>query len=301
MTTQALEVRQSMTLQTMMADSAALAQLRSVVMVEHVDYGTIPGCGDKPALFKPGAEKVLKWFAVAVADIQIEDLSGPGYVRYRLIVTGKTPDGIVRGLGIGECSSQEEKYAWRAATCTEEFKSVPDSARREKWKRGNKGGYKVDQVATNPADVSNTVLKMAKKRATVDLALTACNASALFSQDFEDMSEEMREALAADAVAREASRPSTRAARFAAQVAPPVETAAVVVEPERPPSERPAPPKVLVTRIGLAHGATMPEITEIVRAAQERGEVPMDSDTWTEEHVRILDCAIDAATRPEVE
>ena len=298
MNTQALEVRQSMTLQTMMADSAALAQLRSVVMVEHVDYGTIPGCGDKPALFKPGAEKVLKWFAVAVADIQIEDLSGPGFVRYRLIVTGKTPDGIVRGLGIGECSSQEEKYAWRAATCPEEFRATPDTARREKWKRGNKGGYKVEQVATNPADVSNTVLKMAKKRATVDLALTACNASALFSQDFEDMSEEMREALAADAVAREASRPSTRAARFAAQVET-VATTAEVVEPE-PAEPTTDTPRAAVWRQGKALGATQAQIKEFVDAAKGRGEVPKDSSTWTDDHARILICAIDAATRPEV-
>jgi hypothetical protein len=45
----------------------------------------------------------------------------------------------------------------------------------------------------NPADVANTILKMAKKRAQIDMTLTATAASDVFEQDLEDLTDEVRE------------------------------------------------------------------------------------------------------------
>jgi hypothetical protein len=49
------------------------------------------------------------------------------------------------------------------------------------------------EVRVDPADVANTVLKMAKKRAQIDMTLTATAASDIFTQDLEDLPEDLRE------------------------------------------------------------------------------------------------------------
>ena len=157
------------------------------IMKQGVDYGTIPGCGDKRALLKPGAEKILSTFelAVKIEPEHITDLSEPGKVRYRIISPiVHIHSGLVVGHGVGECSSEEEKYAWKAAVCNEEWEECDPSDRRSKWKRGKSGSknYQVKQIRTNPADVANTVLKMCKKRSVVDGTLTATGASDMFEQ-----------------------------------------------------------------------------------------------------------------------
>jgi hypothetical protein len=154
-------------------------------------YGIIPGCKQK-SLYKAGAEKILATFRIAV-DPEVEDLSTPDEVRYRVRVRGLTPDGRLVGVGIGECSSNEEKYAWRAAVSDAEFKATDELRRRVKY---YKNGGTVNQVRTNPADVANTVLKMGKKRGMIDLTLTATAASDVFTQDIEDLPEEYVEGMA---------------------------------------------------------------------------------------------------------
>jgi len=154
-------------------------------------YGIIPGCKQK-SLYKAGAEKILVTFRIAV-DPAVEDLSTPDVVRYRVRVKGFTPDGRVVGVGVGECSSNEEKYAWRAAVSDAEFQATDELRRRVKF---YKNGGAVNQVRTNPADVANTVLKMAKKRGQIDLCLTATAASDVFTQDIEDLPPEYVEGMA---------------------------------------------------------------------------------------------------------
>jgi hypothetical protein len=65
------------------------------------------------------------------------------------------------------------------------------------------------QVRTNPADVANTILKMAKKRGLVDAILTVTAASDIFTQDIEDLPDEVREEVAAEARAK--ARPGAQA------------------------------------------------------------------------------------------
>lgn len=164
------------------------------IMKDGVHFGKIPGAGDKPVLLKAGAEVILSTFRIAV-DPLVEDMSTPDCARYRVLCRGVLPSGAIVGTGVGEASSDETKYQWRAAVCEQEYDATDPARRRAAWKHGRNGVYVVKQVRMNPADVSNTVLKMAKKRAQIDLCLTATAASDVFSQDIEDMPDEVREAV----------------------------------------------------------------------------------------------------------
>jgi hypothetical protein len=150
-----------------------------------VHYGIIPGT-PKPTLYKPGAEKLAQAFRIAVS-YQTDDLSTPDAIRYRVTAIGThQTSGVVMGSGMGECSSNEEKYKWRKAY-DEEFNATPEDRRRIKF-----GKYTAKQVRTEPADLANTVLKMACKRAQVAMILNVTAASDLFTQDVEDLPEELR-------------------------------------------------------------------------------------------------------------
>jgi hypothetical protein len=72
----------------------------------------------------------------------------------------------------------------------------PEDRRREKWvKPYGKDPFKAKQVRTNPADVANTILKMADKRAYVAMSLLATAASDIFTQDLEDLPQEVAESI----------------------------------------------------------------------------------------------------------
>lgn len=148
------------------------------VMVEGVHYGIIPGTKDV-TLYKAGSEKLLTVFRIS-ADPQVIDLSIPGERRYQVRVIGRSMvSGVVVGVGIGECSSDESKYKWRTTYNQAEWEAAPEARRRIKYSKNNKQDK---QVRVEPADVANTVLKMAKKRAQVDLCCTALAASDVFDQ-----------------------------------------------------------------------------------------------------------------------
>ncbi len=124
-------------------------------MVEGEDYGVIPGASNKPTLFKPGAEKLNAIFGLApLLEItsRVEDWEA-GFAAYEVKVTllNKRTGGI-EAEGIGSCNSRERRYKNQDA-----------------------------------ANVANTLLKMAKKRALVDATLSATRASGTFTQDLEDV------------------------------------------------------------------------------------------------------------------
>jgi hypothetical protein len=175
-------------------------EVMQAVMKKDTHYGTIPGC-KQPSLYKAGSEVLLSTFRIAVS-LRVEDLSTPDEIRYRVYAIGThQATGIVMGEGAGECSSSEEKYKWRASICADEFNETPVDRRRVKYKKGGyeKGSWnknaivRLEQIRTEPADVANTVLKMAKKRAQIDMTLTTTAASDCFTQDIEDLPEELRE------------------------------------------------------------------------------------------------------------
>lgn len=188
----------TLTAQEIRANVTLIQQVLKAVFVKNVHFGTIPGTM-KPTLYKPGAEKILVTFRLnakleaADGHSLIEDLGKADERRYRVSVrVVHQVTGYEIGWGVGECSSDEEKYKWKKAY-KDDFEATPEDRRRLKY---YEAGKPTMQIRTNPADVANTVLKMAKKRALVDATLTCTAASDVFDQDLEDLPEGMRQSVA---------------------------------------------------------------------------------------------------------
>lgn len=140
--------------------------LMKEIMHRDEHYGIIPGT-KKPSLYKPGAEKLGLAFRLAPEfDVSRNDLDD-GHREYEVICTlYHMPTGNKVGQGVGNCSTLESKFRYRNV-----------------WNDGVKTKIENPDIA----DVWNTVLKMAKKRAHVDAMITACAASDIFAQDLEDI------------------------------------------------------------------------------------------------------------------
>jgi len=162
---------------------------------EGKDYGVIPGT-KKPTLLKPGAEKIVKLLMLDDEyEIlkEIEDFDRPlfHYVVKCKLISLETSQTISEGLG--SCNSMENKYRYRSL-----WENQLSPAQVEMVKRGElvlksvkgKGGkwYKKAVVLNEDIyTIANTILKMAKKRAIVDAALSVGRLSNLFTQDMEDI------------------------------------------------------------------------------------------------------------------
>lgn len=193
-----------------------IQRIMKSVMKKDEHFGVIPGCGTKPTLLKPGAEKLGFTFRLAPKfDILIRELpKGHREVEVTCTLT-HIPTGQFIAQGVGSCSTMESKYRYRTASlkCPEcgndsgaFMKSKKDPGFFCWAKRGGCGANLpknhpgiIDQEVgriENPdiADTYNTVLKMSKKRAHVDGILTATAASDIFTQDIEDMPELRKEA-----------------------------------------------------------------------------------------------------------
>lgn len=167
---------------------AMVQEVMKAVMKPDIHYGVIPGT-DKPTLYKQGAEVLCMAFRVSDT-YSVEDLSTADMVRYRVTCTGSHQiTGTVLGTGMGEASSGEEKYKWRKAW-DDEFEATPENLRRVKM-----GKYKTKQVRTEPADLANTILKMANKRAKIAMTINVTACGDMFGQDLEDMDAALREHL----------------------------------------------------------------------------------------------------------
>ena len=190
----------------------AVADFQQVVrtsLTEGHDYGVIPGTS-KPTLLKPGAEKIAKLMRLAdtyefVDKVESWDKPFFSYtIRCSLLamLTGE-----IYSQGLGNCNSYEDKYRWRDAkpTCPACGAEAVMRSRYDDhgWycfaKLGGCGAkfaadapeiisQKFGRVENpNPANLVNTFIKMAKKRALVDAALSAGRLSDLFTQDLDDI------------------------------------------------------------------------------------------------------------------
>jgi hypothetical protein len=172
---------------------ARVERVREVMahlMEEGVHYGRIPGT-QKPSLWKPGAELLLMTFRIG-PKLEVEDLSNGDSIRYRVKVIGfYQPTNESLAEGIGEASTDEEKFRWRAVVHEKEWVATPEDRRRIKYDRN---GTETKQIRTSPADLANTVLLMAVKRGTVNLTRVVTACSDIFDQDLEDLPEELRQA-----------------------------------------------------------------------------------------------------------
>lgn len=193
------------TIEELMSQVQFIQEIMRKVMVEGEHFGTIPGCGPKPALLKPGAEKLGFVFRLQPT-FNVESIDyAEGHREYR--VTCRLSNGTE---GVGSCSTLESKYRYRNASrvCPKCSKETIIKGKEEygggwlcfskkggcgeKWPLGAEEieSQVVGKVENdNPADFYNTCLKMAKKRAHVDAILTATAASDIFAQDIEEMAE----------------------------------------------------------------------------------------------------------------
>lgn len=158
-----------------------VAKIVQNALTPDVDFGLIPGTGDKPSLLKPGAEKLCLAFGAhpeyelieyeGAHDAEIvwvkrkkiwrkgergfdwgeETGNALGLYRYRYRCKIVLADGRIIAMAEGVCSTLESKYVDR------------------------------------PRDSENTVCKMAQKRAFVAAVLHAFALSNRFTQDIEDM------------------------------------------------------------------------------------------------------------------
>jgi hypothetical protein len=199
------------TIQEALARYALVNEFTSRVLKEGHDFGKIPGT-DKPTLLKPGAEKLSSLFGLApMFDIAEKDLDWTGerhggepffYFQYRCSMYS---GGRIVAQGLGSCNSYEKKYRYRNAdrTCPTCGKAAIFKSKQKPefycWaKRGGCGatfpltdiritGQEIGQVKNpDPADIVNTIDKMAQKRALIAATLIATNASEYFTQDLED-------------------------------------------------------------------------------------------------------------------
>lgn len=190
---------------------AMLAEFVRGHMVKEVDYGIIPGT-PKPSLLKPGAEKLVDLlrctprFTLLKA---VEDFDrGFFYYRFRVRLIQRE-SGAVLAEGFGSANSREARYRWRNASrrCPACGKDAIIQGKAEYgggwvcFKKKNGCGEKFradDPTIVNQAlgrvenediaDLDNTILKMAKKRALVDGAIALARCSDMFTQDVEDFS-----------------------------------------------------------------------------------------------------------------
>lgn len=201
-------VRRKAAIDELLNKMALVQEVMTRVMKEGEHYGKIPGCGDKPALLKAGAEKLGTTFRLRPQfSIDERDL-GRGHREYSIVAT--LSDGT---QGVGSCNTMESKYRYRSAerTCPSCGKATIRQSKKDDrhpnggfycWaKLGGCGlqfeanderitGQQVGKVEhDNPADFYNTALKMAKKRAHVDAIITATACSDIFTQDVEEMVE----------------------------------------------------------------------------------------------------------------
>ncbi|MEM4500586.1 MAG: hypothetical protein QW512_00450 [Thermofilaceae archaeon] len=159
-----LELREKETLLVTKEDIARLKQqydmfreLQKQVLEEDVDYGYPSGKkapGQKPSLYKSGAEKLTRLFNLTPQFEVVEKVERDDFIMYTFKCVLIAPSGRVVGEGYGSCNSKEKK-GW----------------------------------AENPWAFQNNILKIAKKRAHVDAVLTGLGASNVFTQDLEDMEE----------------------------------------------------------------------------------------------------------------
>jgi len=181
-------------------------------MVSGTDYGVIPGT-DKPTLLKPGAEKLVDLFRCTpefVIDASVTDFDkGMFYYRFKVRLFSEAANRVL-AEGVGSANSREGRYRWRNANrlCPACGKEAIIQGKEEygggwvcfkkkggcgaKYKAGDKAieGQMAGRVENEDiADLDNTILKMAKKRALVDGAIALARCSDLFTQDVEDFAE----------------------------------------------------------------------------------------------------------------
>jgi hypothetical protein len=184
-------------------------------LVKDEDFGHVPGI-KKAFLFKPGADKLCELYGLAdtYPDARlrrVEDWTKePPLFDYEVtcvLISKGTQLPIAEGLG--SCNSWESKYRWREGgrACPQcQAKALIKEKNFDNKRNfvpgwlcwGKKGGCGARFAANDPAimgqsqdrvinedvaDIKNTILKMACKRAKIAATISATRSSGIFTQD----------------------------------------------------------------------------------------------------------------------
>src|ERR1700733_9349559 len=132
----------AMSMEMALARRAAIVEFTRKIMVRDQDFGEIPGTS-KPALLKPGAEKLCNFFGLepeftpVVDEIDWTGAQHAGetfcYLRYRCRLLRQ---GRILGVGEGSCNSWESRYRYIWVS-TEYIRE--DLDRTQLLKRGDSG------------------------------------------------------------------------------------------------------------------------------------------------------------------
>lgn len=197
-----------------------IKQVMDAVMTRDVHYGIIPGVKN-PSLFKPGAEAINVALRLAPHYDSEKIWHEDGHLTVVAKCTLKhIPTDLTIATGEGLCTTKENRYAYRQGQRLCPICEQP-AIRRSKYpprsgdydgadpssppgwycfaKTGGCGANfahddtriteQTEGRVANPdiADLYNTVLKMADKRALIAAVLNGTAASDVFTQDVEDM------------------------------------------------------------------------------------------------------------------
>lgn len=153
------------------------------ILQEGRDYGKIPGCGDKPAMLKPGAERATMAFGCysrfRVMQAEIDHDREVPWSKTKKVWANGRPGGTetTHGTSIGlyryvvECEIVHRESDTVVGSCVASCSTMES------------------KYVDRPRDSENTVLKMAEKRAHVGAVLNAFGLSEQFTQDIEEAPE----------------------------------------------------------------------------------------------------------------
>ena len=122
-------VEYAQTPQQIKAQVVLIQEVMRDVMTDGQHFGTIPGCGDKPTLFKAGAEKLSLTFRLRPImdnerDIRVEELPN-GHKTIHVYCHIMNQAGLELATGVGSCSTMESKFRYRDTEKTPTDKPIP--------------------------------------------------------------------------------------------------------------------------------------------------------------------------------
>ena len=178
--------------------AAWVREVTKAALVEHVDYGIIPGT-DRMSLLKPGAEMLLLaaglGFTIGRVDVDADGAGNRLGITYRATV--RRGD-IIAAECDGYAGYDESRY----------YRSAEDSERLERARaKQDRRPPREDRYIEYRAPW-NTLVKMAQKRALVGAALNAVAGSGLFVPTDDDDDAPPRPAAARPAPPRRPPEPA---------------------------------------------------------------------------------------------
>jgi hypothetical protein len=171
------------------AQDDELRRCMRAVLREGVDYGAIPGTDGKPALWRPGAQKMMQWFGLGFTCDRIgterDDQGRKHGIDYRCTVTKRLPDGTVdiKATCEGTADYDESKFHQDVETVKARLREL-----EHKWAAKDRRAPNADRwnSAKEYRADWNALMKRAQKRAIVGAVVDATAAGGIFSADDED-------------------------------------------------------------------------------------------------------------------